>query len=708
MKLVKVFLSAIGVVLVCTGAARTDELSCQPTAEIQQILAKHNGEVGARARERGEWAAFERDFLSFLERHPRDVHLHRVYQGFFYPGFSSILPRYEAWAREQPNDLAMLYLYGRLLAMNGKAEAEEPLRKALAIDPDYPWAHLAMVHVANAIRNDPVAALAHWERFLDLCPNNLDGYWQLTQLTNVEPRLARKAATGLRRVLETREPLEVWLLAFYDLLWRTEFDIFPAREHKELRTRLRHDLDRLRVLETRADERSLELLVAGHSMLGNKESLHRVEDLYLNRFPRTKSARDIILARWHAENPRPSGAESTTQKREHFRKLFEVTGEWFERWPDDSGVWMERFRAVRNLDAIPAQHVVSTGRRVSALAAEGEVGGSPPISFQVAQLFVQRRVDLDEVPGLVERGLAEAETHGVRSAKGEAGMAATRWQGQGILADLHVVQGRFEEARALIADLASWLERSSEPATTAEERSVQARRRAELEALRARLARAEGQLRDALRFYGAAIVRSPDYAQRRELLDQASSLWRELGEEETGWASWERSMATRSDVAETMLGNAVTRTLPDFELEDLSGRTWLGENLKGRITFVNVWATWCGPCLDELPEVQKVHDRFRGREDVLVLSVNIDENPGLIAPFVQSHSYTFPVLLGRDYIESVLSGMAVPINWIFDRQGTLRREQRGFSYDPTWNDLVARTIEEVAAEACEAPEAASK
>jgi thiol-disulfide isomerase/thioredoxin len=118
--------------------------------------------------------------------------------------------------------------------------------------------------------------------------------------------------------------------------------------------------------------------------------------------------------------------------------------------------------------------------------------------------------------------------------------------------------------------------------------------------------------------------------------------------------------------------------LPGFELLDLSGKRWTDADLKGKITFINVWATWCGPCRGELPHLQKLQEKLRGDPGVQLLTLNIDGNPGLVAPFMARNGFTFPALPAEEYVARLLEQVGVPRNWIVDREGRIIREQVGF------------------------------
>ena len=136
--------------------------------------------------------------------------------------------------------------------------------------------------------------------------------------------------------------------------------------------------------------------------------------------------------------------------------------------------------------------------------------------------------------------------------------------------------------------------------------------------------------------------------------------------------------------------------LPEMNLQDLLGKTWTLASLKGKSTFVSVWATWCAPCMDELPHLQKLYELVRSRDDVQVITLNLDENPGEVEPFMKSRNYTFPVVLSaRKYVEGVMEHFTVPMNWLVDRSGVIEEKSNGFESKPA--DWPKRMIEKLAA-----------
>ncbi len=84
---------------------------------------------------------------------------------------------------------------------------------------------------------------------------------------------------------------------------------------------------------------------------------------------------------------------------------------------------------------------------------------------------------------------------------------------------------------------------------------------------------------------------------------------------------------------------------PDFSLEGVNNKTVRLSALKGNVIFLNFWASWCGPCKDEMPSMEALYQRYKER-DLVLLAISVDE--GSSEPtrkFIQKNRYHFPVLL---------------------------------------------------------------
>jgi peroxiredoxin len=119
---------------------------------------------------------------------------------------------------------------------------------------------------------------------------------------------------------------------------------------------------------------------------------------------------------------------------------------------------------------------------------------------------------------------------------------------------------------------------------------------------------------------------------------------------------------------------------PNFSLPTLSGDTITLDGLKGKVLLLNFWASWCTPCQEELPELQKIHQKYHER-GFDVVGINIDKQQANAAKFVQRFGLTFPVLLDPE--SSTIQeyrGNAMPISYLLDQQGRVRHVF--FGYNP--------------------------
>ncbi len=112
--------------------------------------------------------------------------------------------------------------------------------------------------------------------------------------------------------------------------------------------------------------------------------------------------------------------------------------------------------------------------------------------------------------------------------------------------------------------------------------------------------------------------------------------------------------------------------LPDFTLPDLQGNPVQLSTLRGKVVFVNIWATWCPPCVEEMPTIQQVYDRFHHR-GLEVLAISIDTlEAQVVGPFMQRHHLTFPALLDpAARTERLYRISGVPESFIVDKRGRL-------------------------------------
>lgn len=108
-----------------------------------------------------------------------------------------------------------------------------------------------------------------------------------------------------------------------------------------------------------------------------------------------------------------------------------------------------------------------------------------------------------------------------------------------------------------------------------------------------------------------------------------------------------------------------------FELLDLDGRTHSLSDFAGKVVVLNFWATWCPPCVEEMPSLQRLQDLL-GEDGLAVVAVSVDERYSDIPPFVAEHNLRFLVLhdLGKR-VSRRYDVFQFPETWIIRRDGTL-------------------------------------
>jgi thiol-disulfide isomerase/thioredoxin len=111
---------------------------------------------------------------------------------------------------------------------------------------------------------------------------------------------------------------------------------------------------------------------------------------------------------------------------------------------------------------------------------------------------------------------------------------------------------------------------------------------------------------------------------------------------------------------------------PKLDLEDLSGKPVSLDDYLGSVVLVNLWATWCPPCREEMPTLQKFYEKYKS-EDFVLIAINQEEPLETVAPFVKEFGLTFPVWLDLDYqAEREFKTDSLPSSFVIDRTGRVR------------------------------------
>ena len=117
---------------------------------------------------------------------------------------------------------------------------------------------------------------------------------------------------------------------------------------------------------------------------------------------------------------------------------------------------------------------------------------------------------------------------------------------------------------------------------------------------------------------------------------------------------------------------AVGKPAPDFTLKDLDGNTVSLSDFRGKVVFLNFWATWCPPCRAEMPDIEALHRQYRD-QGVVVLGVDLREGEGTVRTYVEGGGYTWTFLLDKTgQVGTQYRVSAIPTSYFIDSEGIIR------------------------------------
>jgi len=116
----------------------------------------------------------------------------------------------------------------------------------------------------------------------------------------------------------------------------------------------------------------------------------------------------------------------------------------------------------------------------------------------------------------------------------------------------------------------------------------------------------------------------------------------------------------------------------NFKIKDLNGTIVDFKTFKGKTIFLNMWATWCGPCRFEMPSIQKLYDQVDQDKIVFVmLSLDQDNSVEKVVNFVKEKEYTFPVYLPKGYLPDQLQVRTIPTTFVISPEGKIAAQEIG-------------------------------
>jgi peroxiredoxin len=140
-------------------------------------------------------------------------------------------------------------------------------------------------------------------------------------------------------------------------------------------------------------------------------------------------------------------------------------------------------------------------------------------------------------------------------------------------------------------------------------------------------------------------------------------------------------LATSSLAASDLAGQPA----PDFALKSSTGENLRLSEYRGDVVMINFWATWCGPCRQEMPLLDQLYSRYQ-RVGFSLLGVNIDDDSSRAMDMIRELGVSFPVLFdSRKEVSKLYDVDAMPVTVLVDREGNVRHIHKG--YKPGYEDI---------------------
>ncbi|HCR48182.1 MAG TPA: TlpA family protein disulfide reductase [Bacteroidetes bacterium] len=143
--------------------------------------------------------------------------------------------------------------------------------------------------------------------------------------------------------------------------------------------------------------------------------------------------------------------------------------------------------------------------------------------------------------------------------------------------------------------------------------------------------------------------------------------------------------------------NATTKAkASDFSLADMNGKTVRLSDHKGKVVILNFWATWCGPCVKEIPDLIGLQHRYKGKIQVIGVSVDVNGFQDVV-PFIQQKQFSlnYPIIVANHpMLEAYKNPSFLPTTFVIDQKGFLRKESIGVINVPKISQEIEDLIDE--------------
>ncbi|MFU8861594.1 MAG: TlpA family protein disulfide reductase [Cyclonatronaceae bacterium] len=116
-----------------------------------------------------------------------------------------------------------------------------------------------------------------------------------------------------------------------------------------------------------------------------------------------------------------------------------------------------------------------------------------------------------------------------------------------------------------------------------------------------------------------------------------------------------------------------------FTFTTADGETLQLADFRGDVIFVNVWASWCPPCVAEMPTIEKLYNSLQNRENIRFLMLTVDEEPEKAVRFMEGRGFSMPYHFPETPLPHALRGSVLPTTWVISREGQVVYKREGIA-----------------------------
>ncbi|MGK9120377.1 MULTISPECIES: TlpA disulfide reductase family protein [Sphingobacteriaceae] len=125
--------------------------------------------------------------------------------------------------------------------------------------------------------------------------------------------------------------------------------------------------------------------------------------------------------------------------------------------------------------------------------------------------------------------------------------------------------------------------------------------------------------------------------------------------------------------------DATDQSIVDFDFEDDKGRIQNTSSLRGKVVFINFWASWCPPCRAEFPSIEKLYANFKEHPAIFFLTINEDKDLATAYTYLKREKYSIPIYRAKGNVPASIYAGTLPTTVVLDKNGKIRFHHTGFA-----------------------------